>query len=236
MNYTKKLVWITLFSIAMGFLESAVVIYLRQLCYTNGFTFPLQPLNQHLAVVELCREAATIIMLVAIGVLSGKNLAERFAWFIFSFAVWDIFYYVFLYVFLGWPQSLFSWDILFLIPVPWVGPVLAPVIISLTLILYALIINHYSGMGKLVKLSWSEVTLMVSGCLVVIYSFTEDYIKQEGDLLFGNLRRGASLLANLSTYVPVHFDWWLFVIGEGLLLANCFLTLHKARTGMSNKN
>jgi hypothetical protein len=229
MHPIKKLLLITLFSIAMGYLESAVVIYLREIGYPDGFCFPLRPLPKHLAVVEIWREAATIIMLLAIGMLAGKNRAERFAWFLFAFAVWDIFYYAFLYVFLGWPQSLLSWDILFLIPVPWVGPVLAPVLLSLTMILFALSINYYSAKGKTVNLSMYEAGLLVVGSLVVIYSFTKDYIHQQGDFLYSNIRKGGSLLADLANYVPAHFSWLMFSLGEVFILLAWFIHIRKAR-------
>ncbi|MBK6833902.1 MAG: hypothetical protein IPG89_06345 [Bacteroidetes bacterium] len=65
-------------------------------------------------------------MLVGAGIIAGKTRLTRFAYFIIAFAIWDIFYYVFLYVLLQWPESLFTWDILFLVPVPWTGPVIAP--------------------------------------------------------------------------------------------------------------
>src|ERR1700761_8169944 len=99
MSAKKILFWVTLYSIAMGFLEAAVVIYLRYLLYPKGFSFPLVTMQPQLGIVELWREAATIIMLLAIGMIAGKNKAERLAYFLFSFAVWDILYYVFLYIF-----------------------------------------------------------------------------------------------------------------------------------------
>ena len=97
MGLRKTLFWVTFFSIAMGFLESAVVIYLRRMYYPHGFSFPLQPMPHDIAIVEIWREAATIIMLLAIGILAGRKPSEKFAWFVISFAVWDIFYYVFSY-------------------------------------------------------------------------------------------------------------------------------------------
>src|SRR5271167_2605871 len=105
MNLTKKTGWLTLFSIAMGFMETAVVIYLRKVYYPRGFQFPLVPIEPSIALTEFLREAATIIMLLGIGILTGKTRAQKFAFFIYCFAVWDIFYYVFLKIFLNWPES-----------------------------------------------------------------------------------------------------------------------------------
>ena len=135
---TLNRVWIvTFFAIAMGYLEAIVVAYLRALYYPNGFNFPLANLVQsEILLIEWVREFATIVMLVTVAMLAGKKFFERSAYFIFAFAVWDIFYYVFLKVILDWPASLFTWDVLFLIPWPWVGPVITPVLCSLLMIFY----------------------------------------------------------------------------------------------------
>ena len=93
---TKVLIWLTLFSIAMGFMETAIVVYLRELYYPKGFQFPLTVIPSNIALVEFLREAATLIMLIGIGIVAGKNKPQRFAFFIYCFAIWDIFYYVFL--------------------------------------------------------------------------------------------------------------------------------------------
>ena len=133
MNLRKKLITITAFAIAMGFLESAVVVYMREILYPEGFAFPLSPIPVSLAVTELLREVATMVMLVTIGVIAAKRFSTGFAWFIYSFAIWDIFYYVFLKLLLGWPESVLTWDVLFLIPTIWTGPELLPVLVSLTM-------------------------------------------------------------------------------------------------------
>lgn len=233
MNTRKTLFWVTIFSIAMGLMESAVVIYLRRIYYPGGFTFPLANMQHDIVVVEIWREAATIIMLLSIGVLAGKNSAEKFAWFIFSFAIWDIFYYVFLFVFLGWPASWFTWDILFLIPVPWVGPVITPLIIALTMILYALAIIYHSVKGLNVALITRERLLLASGSVVTIISFTRDYTHQKGDILYRNIREGNSLFTDLAYYVPAQFDWAIFFAGEGLILLAWIFYAGRMKNGSS---
>ncbi len=104
MKLRKLLIIVTAFAIAMGFLESAVVVYMREILYPGGFEFPLSPIPVRLAVAELLREVATLVMLVSIGILAGRRFSTGFAWFIYTFAIWDIFYYVFLWLLLGWPQ------------------------------------------------------------------------------------------------------------------------------------
>jgi hypothetical protein len=100
-SLTFYLLVVSLFSIAMGLFESAVVIYMREILYPEGFGFPLSPVQPDMMLTELLREGATIIMLLGIGFLAGRNTSERFAWFLYSFAIWDIFYYVFLRLLTG---------------------------------------------------------------------------------------------------------------------------------------
>ena len=206
MNLKRLFFWLTLFSIAMGYLETAVVVYLRAIYYPNGFDFPLENMNNSIAVTELGREAATIIMLVGIGILSGKNPTQRFALFLYSFAIWDIFYYVFLKVLLNWPESLFTWDILFLIPLPWVGPVICPCIISLSMILLAAILIYFNDKDPSLKINSKEWLLFIGGSLTVIFSFVLDCYKCI------HVYKGEVLDA-ISQYVPQHFDWWIFSLG-----------------------
>jgi len=218
---TVTIILLTLFSIAMGFMESAIVIYLRELLYPEGFKFPLSPMPVLLAYTELLREAATIIMLLIMGVLSGKNLTERFSYFIFCFAVWDLFYYVFLYVLLGWPESLFTWDILFLIPVPWTGPVLAPCIVSVTMIALSASVVGLQQKNPAVTFRPAEWLLFIAGSFVIITSFTLDFTEQMlGSPYFKLLRTDSdSFYKIIYAYMPQSFHWSIFIAGELLILA-----------------
>ena len=139
----RRLLLATLFAAAMGYLESAVVVYLRLLYYPRGFDFPLVPLPASIVGIEVAREAATLVMLVTAGALIGRTAWSRFGWLCFLFGAWDLVFYAGLKIALGWPASLLTWDILFLIPVTWTGPVLAPVITSLALIGGGLCIVHF---------------------------------------------------------------------------------------------
>lgn len=206
----------------MGYLETSVVVYLRAIYYPNGFDFPLVNMNTLIAVTELGREAATIIMLAGIGIVAGKNLTQRFAWFIYCFSVWDIFYYVFLKVLLNWPESLFSWDILFLIPLPWVGPVIAPVIISLTMALLSLLLVFYNEKNSSLKLDFREWIPLLIGSLIVILSFIIDCCK------FIHSYNGKVIDA-VSHYIPYHFDWWIFWTGEALIITAITLFYIRAK-------
>lgn len=219
-------IWLTLFSIAMGYLESAVVVYLRAIYYPNCFNFPLVNMNPAIAITELGREAATIIMLAGIGILSGKNPTQRFALFLYSFAIWDIFYYVFLKVLLNWPESLFTWDILFLIPLPWVGPVICPCIISLSMILLTMVLVYFNDKNPVLKINLKEWGLFISGSVIVILSFILDCYNCI------HLYKGEVMEA-VSQYIPRYFDWRIFWLGETMILTAIFLFFFRAKRVIS---
>ena len=169
----KRLAVVTLFAVGLAYIESAVVVYLRALFYADGFTFPLadfaaNPLLRELLLVEVAREAATLLVLFTASWLIGSNFQTRLAYFLATFAVWDIFYYVWLRVLLDWPATLMDWDILFLIPTTWAGPVLAPVLVSLTMIAFALMILHRQCQARPMRTSrWHVIGFTLAGLVIV---------------------------------------------------------------------
>ncbi|RPI44880.1 MAG: hypothetical protein EHM46_02335 [Bacteroidetes bacterium] len=221
MSLRNQFIWITVFAIAMGFLESAVVVYMREIHYPEGFKFPLTPIPADLAVTELFRELATLIMLVSIGVMAGRRFSTGFAWFIYTFATWDIFYYVFLWLLLGWPENLLTWDILFLIPTIWTGPVIAPVLLSLTMILLAVLIVVYEKRGRQTRILPAEWGGLVLGSLVLIFGFILDYSQHMMThfTLTGMLDvKNPEVMEVATRYMPFRFPWWIFAFGEIILL------------------
>lgn len=221
----KTLLILLIFSIAMGFMESAVVVYLRALYYPAGFIFPLVPLDHHILLTELLREAATLIMLITIAMVSGKNGTQKFVFFLFCFAVWDIFYYVFLWLLIGWPSTLLEWDILFLLPVPWIGPVLAPCLLSLTMIIYTFTVVWLQEKGHRVTFRLAEWLLMVAGSLVVIFSFTSDYFSII--LSKQSSTPANSMMESLMNFVPSTYNWLVFIAGEILLISVLVILLKR---------
>lgn len=218
----RKILIVTFFAIAMGFLEAIVVVYVRELYYPDGFSFPLKLIPEKIFSIELVRELTTLIMLVCIGLLAGKRPIEKFAWFLFTFGIWDINYYIALKIFLDWPASLMTWDILFLIPVTWIGPVLAPVICSLTMLVFAMLIIVPIERNKTVQVDRYSWILTISGAVIIFISFIYDYtalMVSEGYFSRG----GPSLLDPgfievIASYIPDKFKWWLFILGEGLIV------------------
>jgi len=225
------LFWLTVFSIAMGFLESAVVIYLRELYYPHGFKFPLTPIPNRVALVEFSREFATIIMLLAVGILAGQTVTQRFAYFIFCFATWDIFYYIFLKLFLNWPVTIFDWDILFLIPVLWVGPVIAPCILSLTMIAFTVAVVYFHSKIKYAHITLIQWLLLIAGSIVVMVVFMQDYVEyilHKGQSLWTPANQ-QQLFDDITNYIPQSFNWLLFWVGETLIIFALVLYIYKNR-------
>ncbi|MBK7028372.1 MAG: hypothetical protein IPH45_03820 [Bacteroidales bacterium] len=228
----KREPWITVifFALAMGLLETVVVIYLRELYYPEGFVFPVKAMASHIISTELLRELATLVMLLTVGIIAGKNGTTRFAWFIYAFAIWDIFYYIFLKWLVDWPDSLMTWDILFLIPLTWVGPVLGPVLNSLMMILLAvlLIMANKTRIFNLALVEWS---LLVAGSVMVIIAYVRGYtVYMMEKFSFAELFDGSKmdeLVKHASLFIPVHFYWGIFVIGVVLHLLAIGLVIRR---------
>ena len=171
----KRFCIIVIFGIALGYIEAAVVVYLRAIFHPEGFTFPLDfaidPFSKRMLLTEIGREAATIVTIFTGAWLFGKNRQQRSAYFLTVFAIWDIFYYVWLKVVLDWPASVMDWDILFLIPATWAAPVLAPLLISMMMLLFAVIILYRDSLGRPLKVTWLDWLIFVLAGLIVVASF-----------------------------------------------------------------
>jgi hypothetical protein len=172
----KRFLIAVVFSITFGYIEASVVVYLREIFYPQGFTFPIvffevEPLWRRLLLTEIGREASTIVLILIGAWLFGKNRRQRFAYFLIIFAVWDIFYYVWLKVLLGWPATVMEWDILFLIPVAWAAPILYPVIVSILMLAFAMVILYEDSLGRSIKVRLSDWVVFFLAALIIIISF-----------------------------------------------------------------
>jgi hypothetical protein len=223
----KKLPAVIMWAVAFAFVEAAVVEYLRALYYPlhkGGFLFPLMTASQIQAMgdehwrrllIEVGRELCTLIMLAGVGAMAGRNRREAWAHFMIAFGVWDIFFYLWLKVFLNWPAGVMTWDLLFLVPVPWVSPVLAPVLISLTMIGAGVVILWFERRGCPLIVSWADWALMTGGGFTVIVAFCWDY---------RNIMQGG---------MPNPFLWPLFLLGLGVGLGT-FVAAWRRRPRESN--
>ena len=183
----KRFLWVSTYAIAMAFLEAVVVVYIRGL---------LQITNDHVALgpyvmMETWREAATLVMLASVGWLAGRKRLDRWAYGWFAFGIWDIWYYIWLKVLLDWPASLLSLDTLFLIPLTWWGPVLAPT---------------PGAQQSRVRITPARVGLVALGGLLALYVFMADSL---GALLQGRM--------DWATLRPGPFQWPLFLVALALM-------------------
>jgi hypothetical protein len=214
---------LVLFGVSFGYVEAAVVVYLRGLydplhdrLYAGREPGDLLPLTRpdqleaagpqyvRWLVTELAREAATLLMLAAVALAAAGNFRQWFAAFLVVFGLWDIFYYVFLWVLIGWPGSLLAWDVLFLLPVPWVAPVLAPVLVALSMVGAGVLALAREGTGRPLRPGRLHGALIAAGGLILVAAFCWDY---------RNTLAGGE---------PNPFHWPLFGLGE-LLGVGVFL-------------
>src|SRR5262245_47638945 len=191
---------VAIFAIAMAWVESAVVFYLRTML-DRIEPYQPNPLPNFggLAKAELVREAATLVMLFTVGWLAGTTRRQRLGYAFLAFGVWDIFYYVFLKVLAPWPNSLLDWDILFLIPLPWWGPVLAPVSIAGLMIVWGTLVTQFERDTHPSGSNPKAWLLSLVGAVLALYVFMEDSIRVSSE--------GEQALRDL---LPTRFDWPLF--------------------------
>jgi len=166
------LLWLSLFAISMAYLEAAVVVYLRSLYYPDDplVIFPLRVLSRYHLPIELARELATLIMILSVARLAERGLARVFAAFVYVFGVWDIFYYLWLKLIVGWPVSWLDWDILFLIPWPWLGPWIAPVFIAALFTLWG---GWVLASARRYRWTWGNAALIVAGAVLALAAFLQ---------------------------------------------------------------
>ena len=191
------------FAMAMAWVEAASVYYIRALV---GRIEPYQvnplPINDALGTVELWREAATLVMLATLGMLAGSTWRKRVGYAALAFGAWDIFYYVFLRIMSGWPRTLLDWDILFLLPLPWWGPVLAPVSIAVLMIAWGTLATQ--SRDEAADARWA-LALAWTGILLALSVFMIDAWRA--------LPHGRDAVLQV---LPVDFNWPLF--GAALVL------------------
>jgi hypothetical protein len=191
----RKILLLIVFALAMGYLEATVVVYLRDLFYPEGFAFPIKTIDLHHAAIELAREAATIVMLLVVAFLAEATRRGRLACFMLLFGIWDLAYYLFLWITIGWPASLLTWDLLFLIPVIWTGPVLAPVLVSVLLVTTGVLYYAHRGASETVEISGIEWLVTVGAAVVIFIAFSLNHAPvYRGDL-------------------PARFPWEILAIG-----------------------
>jgi hypothetical protein len=216
-DITRRFLWVSAYAIAMALLEAVVVVYIRGL---------IQVTSDHVAPgpyvrMETWREAATLVMLAAVGWLAGRRRVERWAYGLFAFGLWDIWYYIWLKVLIDWPATLLDWDVLFLIPVRWWGPVLSPVLIAALICTTAVLAVVRVARGERLGITPARVVAALVGGLLALYVFMSDSLHA---VLAG---RG-----DWDTLQPEPFKWPLFLMALVLMaLPSLMATWPRRSTG-----
>jgi len=206
MSEKKRWSMVVLFAAAMAWVESAVVVYLRTLVdRLEPYQVNPLPIAPRLGETEIVREMATLIMLFAAGWLAGNTRRTRLGYSLIAFGVWDIFYYIFLKIIVGWPLSFFDWDILFLLPLPWWGPVIAPVTIAAMMIIFGTLTTQFDPSIWPSRRAW---IFNVSGAVLALLVFMSDAIRA----VDGGIEA-------IRTVLPVWFNWPVFLIALVLMAA-----------------
>jgi hypothetical protein len=205
----KRWMVVIVFAAAMAWLEAAVVYYLRTL---TDRVEPYQqnplPIGGGLERVELVRELATLVMLLTVGLLAGRTWRQRVGYSAVAFGVWDTLYYVFLKLICDWPKSIFDWDVLFLLPLPWWGPVFAPVCIALLMIVWGTLATQLTHRGAASSVTWTSSGLAAVGIALALYLFMADSLHVA--------TQGADVLRRV---LPGPFNWSAFCVALILMAA-----------------
>jgi hypothetical protein len=208
------------FAVAMAWVEAASVFYIRALVNRiEPYQADPLPINGALGNVELWREAATLVMIATLGMLAGRTWRRRAGYAAIAFGAWDIFYYVFLRLISGWPRTLMDWDILFLLPLPWWGPVLAPVSIALLVIVWGTLATQSDDDARGASWAWAAGG---TGVVLALAVFMIDAWRALPD--------GRQALLEV---LPTTFNWPLFWVA---LLLMALPVVHRAASSSTTKS
>jgi len=172
---------VALYAVAMAYVEAAAVAYLREVYDIHDLVRDMPTMSDRITAIEIGREAATIAMLLSVGWIAGRKLQDRLGFFVFAFGLWDIAYYAWLAIFTGFPASLLSWDLLFLLPVPWWGPVLAPSLIALMMCIGGAAAVRQVERDVPWRLNALNAGIAAAGIAIVLYCFTIDSLRAMPD-------------------------------------------------------
>lgn len=216
-KFQQKIVWLTVFAICMANVEASLVVHLRSIYYSNNplEIFPLKLLSHRDLYIELFRELSTIAMILSVSLLSVPERYRQFGVFLFVFGLWDIFYYIWLKIMIGWPVSWMEWDVLFLIPWPWLAPWISAACIAILMVaggVRILVSTRISGFDLIGML------LLISGVLICLASFLLPAwpLLEQGEVAFKN-------------YMPGSFSWPVYISGYALMAGGLWTVVQEKK-------
>jgi hypothetical protein len=225
-----RLRWLVVmaYAAAMAWVEAAVVAYLRiMIDRIDPYQPDPLPLVGGIGGAELVREGATLLMHLAVGALAGQTRRSRFGFAAAAFGAWDLLYYVFLRLITGWPHSLLDWDILFLIPLPWWGPVLSPAAIAALMLAGGTLLGLGDRPAQPLPVGKRSWAAGAAGATLALYCFTA--------AAWGAIGSGPE---GIRQALPTEFPWLTFSIALALLSIPALRVIHawalreRARRGL----
>ena len=217
MRHRSLILWLTVYAICMANVEASLVVHLRTIYYPGNPVeiFPLSLLSHRDLFIELFRELATILMIFSVAVLSVREKHRQLGAFLFVFGLWDLFYYLWLKIIIGWPVRWLEWDVLFLIPWPWLAPWITAALIAVIMVAGGFRMLMLDAKSEM---SGPGLVLLIAGILISLISLLLPAwpLLVNGEAAF----RG---------YMPKGFPWILYVTGY-LLMAVGLWTVIRGNT------
>ena len=193
-------------ALAFGWIEAVAVVYLREIYtrelslqgagYLPNLQITLVSLPSRLVSLEMVREVCTIVVLGAVAWLAGRRPAARAGAFRLAFGIWDLAYYGVLRLVASWPDSLSTWDILFLIPLPWVAPIWAPMTVAALFVLAGSYLFWTPDRERQYRLTDIGVLTLSVALTIAAFLFESDSV--------------------MDRRIPERFPLWLFWTGVAL--------------------
>ncbi len=205
-----------------------MVVYLRKMYGMHNLLQDIPAFDPRIALVEVGREFSTLVMLLAVAWAAGRSLQTRLGFAFFAFGLWDVFYYFWLKLFINWPESLLTPDILFLIPLPWWGPVIGPVLIAALMVIGGGLAVIAADYGHSIQFSALEIITFLGGLLVMLYSFMEN-----------SLLAVPADVDTLSQLRPSTFSYHIYIPGlivTVYILIRVYWSLRKIKPGVAGIN
>ena len=216
MRHRSLILWLTVYAICMANVEASLVVHLRTIYYPGNPVeiFPLSLLSHRDLFIELFRELATILMIFSVAVLSVREKHRQLGAFLFVFGLWDLFYYLWLKIIIGWPVRWLEWDVLFLIPWPWLAPWITAALIAVIMVAGGFRMLMLDAKSEM---SGPGLVLLIVGILISLTSLLLPAwpLLVNGEAAFrGHMPKGFPWVLYVSGYLLMAVGLWTVIRGN----------------------